>query len=350
MNKLLEVGMSKEWFEKEGLKEEPAIWEDGIRIDTSSGKFEWWYFDAHLDDGTTVVAIFFTKSYANIKVPLTPLVKLSITTPEGKTYLKLIEFPKEDFSASDKQCDVKVANNWVKGDLKTYNLHVDFEDISADLQFNRVVPSWRPGIGKAFFGEEKKDFFAWFVPIPYGTVNGKIKFEGKEHEVTGRGYHDHNWGNIPLTKIINHWYWGRLDIGEYKAIFFEMVADKKYGSERVNLFMFAKGDKILTGDGSKLTLEKSNYITHPGGKQYPEQLNFNWEDKKDNIKISISNPELIEDRSLLSGLPFLKRKIAGMIVNPYYFRFNGKTEININYKDINETIKDKSLYEIMMLK
>ncbi|MDZ4957364.1 hypothetical protein GNF51_16640, partial [Clostridium perfringens] len=56
MNKLLEVGMSKEWFEKEGLKEEPAIWEDGIRIDTSSGKFEWWYFDAHLDDGTTVVA------------------------------------------------------------------------------------------------------------------------------------------------------------------------------------------------------------------------------------------------------------------------------------------------------
>ena len=57
-----------------------------------------------------------------------------------------------------------------------------------------------------------------------------------------------------------------------------MVADKKYGSERVNLFMFAKGDKILTGDGSKLNLEKSNYITHPGGKQYPEQLNFNWED------------------------------------------------------------------------
>ncbi|MBB6623342.1 hypothetical protein H7E67_07870 [Clostridium gasigenes] len=350
MNKLLEVAMSEEWFEKEGLEQEPAIWEDGIRIDTGSGKFEWWYFDAHLDDGTTVVAIFFTKSYANIKVPLTPLVKLSITTPEGKTYLKLIEFPKGDFMASDKQCDIKVANNWVKGDLKTYNLHIDFEEISADLQFNRVVPSWRPGVGKCFFGEAKKEFFAWFVPIPYGTVSGKLKFEGKEHEVMGTGYHDHNWGNVPLTKVIDHWYWGRVDIGEYKAIFFEMISAKKYCYERVNLFMFAKGDKILIGDGSKLTLEKSDYITHRGGKKYPEQLTFHWKDKNDSIEINISNPELIEDRSLLSGMPFLKRKIAGVVVNPYYFRFNGKTEININYKDIKENVKDKSLYEIMMLK
>lgn len=77
---------------------------------------------------------------------------------------------------------------------------------------------------------------------------------------------------------------------------------------------------------------------------------FNWQDNKDNIRINISNPEVIEERSLLSGMPFLKRKIAGLVVNPYYFRFNGKTEININYKDITDHVCDKSLYEIMMLR
>ncbi|HWX27149.1 MAG TPA: hypothetical protein VNZ53_06895 [Steroidobacteraceae bacterium] len=32
-----------------------AQFEDGQRIDTEKGRYEWWYFDAHLDDGATVV-------------------------------------------------------------------------------------------------------------------------------------------------------------------------------------------------------------------------------------------------------------------------------------------------------
>ena len=32
-----------------------AEFEDGQRIGTERGRYEWWYFDAHLDDGATVV-------------------------------------------------------------------------------------------------------------------------------------------------------------------------------------------------------------------------------------------------------------------------------------------------------
>ena len=28
-----------------------AQWEDGARTDDRPGTYEWWYFDAHLDDG-----------------------------------------------------------------------------------------------------------------------------------------------------------------------------------------------------------------------------------------------------------------------------------------------------------
>jgi predicted secreted hydrolase len=29
----------------------PEKWEDGIRTSGEKGTYEWWYFDAHLDDG-----------------------------------------------------------------------------------------------------------------------------------------------------------------------------------------------------------------------------------------------------------------------------------------------------------
>ena len=38
-----------------------AEFEDGQRIGTEKGRYEWWYFDAHLDDGATVVEVFYTK-------------------------------------------------------------------------------------------------------------------------------------------------------------------------------------------------------------------------------------------------------------------------------------------------
>lgn len=33
------------------------------------GTFEWWYTDANFDDGTTVVAIWFTKNYFDVAGP-----------------------------------------------------------------------------------------------------------------------------------------------------------------------------------------------------------------------------------------------------------------------------------------
>jgi len=38
-----------------------VVREDGMRTTGKRGTFEWWYFDAHLDDGLKVVIVFFTK-------------------------------------------------------------------------------------------------------------------------------------------------------------------------------------------------------------------------------------------------------------------------------------------------
>ena len=43
-----------------------APWEDGRRDTSRPGAFEWWYFDAILDDGTKVVSVFMPKHRENL--------------------------------------------------------------------------------------------------------------------------------------------------------------------------------------------------------------------------------------------------------------------------------------------
>lgn len=346
----LTVGMSDEWFRKEGMKREPELWEDGSRVDSKPGRYEWWYFDAHLDDGSTVVAAIYSKPYAYVNLPCTPQVKLIISDPSGKTYLNVDNFTEKDFHVSKDKCDVKVGRSWLSGDLKKYKIHFEVGGNTADLEFKRVVPTWRPGTGKCYFGDEYKDYIGWLVAVPYGRVSGTIKYNGREHKVKGAGYHDHNYGNIGISKIINHWYWGRLTIADYNCIFFQFVSADKYDNEKLPLFMFAKGDEIIIQDGSKLKVVEENMIKHPSGKSYPGNLSFIWEEGKNRVTIKINNPQIIEARYLLAELPLYKRILARLLFNPYYFRFTADIEFSIDYKKIKDKISDKGIFESMMLR
>ncbi len=222
-----------------GITEVVELWEDGFRTDIGRGFFEWWYFDAHLDDGSTVVIVYMTKSIMEYKGPLKPGLMMTITRPDG---VKLAESPKYSsdlFSASKESCDVKIGPNWVQGDLHTYQLHAEAEGMDADLTFSGIVPPWRPRDGKAFFGDYDH-YFGWVAPIPHGSVSGTLTYDGKTHNVTGAGYHDHNWGNLALPSVQDHWYWGRAQFDDFTVLFVEQTTSKTYGSKKLPVFFTRK--------------------------------------------------------------------------------------------------------------
>jgi len=65
------------------------LWEDGMRTDGSPGTYEWWYFDAHLDDGAKLVVVFLTKEMIDLEKPLTPSIRIDLTLPDGTSVRKL---------------------------------------------------------------------------------------------------------------------------------------------------------------------------------------------------------------------------------------------------------------------
>ncbi len=123
---------------KAGLVEQ---WEDGYRTRDEPNTFEWWYFDAEFDDGSTAVVTYTSRPASNPKGKLQPTLLMIMKSPDGEKAKLKKEFEPGDFQASDEGCDVRVGPSSVKGDLDRYVLHAEAEDCAADLTFTRSGPS-----------------------------------------------------------------------------------------------------------------------------------------------------------------------------------------------------------------
>jgi hypothetical protein len=155
-----------------------APWEDGLRTDSSAGTYEWWYFDAHLDDGSTLVLVFFTKPLTGTSGPLQPAVQVDLTHADGTKLTKTVPWSPETFSSSKEHCDVRIGPNRFEGNLHTYRIHVELEGFSTELTLEGDVKPWRPAAGVLGFGAHDERYFAWLPAVPHGKVTGTVTDRG----------------------------------------------------------------------------------------------------------------------------------------------------------------------------
>src|ERR1700737_646823 len=238
-------------------------WEDGARTDNSVGTYEWWYFDAHLADGAKLVVAFMNKDIAEPQKPLSPLLRLNLDLPDGRRFEKLIHFAALAWSAAKDHADVQLGANRFSGDLHTYRIVATAEEISVDVTLTGEVPAWRPSTGYMLFGEDRSLEFAWLPSVPQGAVKVTYTIAGEEHETTGVGYHDHNWGNVGLLKVVHDWYWARGQAGPYSGLRAYIPSPKKFGFEPLPIFMLARDNVLVGDDPAKVTFEREGVYTDP---------------------------------------------------------------------------------------
>lgn len=340
-------------FKKLGLKKGVVeVWEDGYRTEGEAGAFEWWYFDCQLEDGSAWVVTFNTKPHTKPESPLEPSVLLMHRSSEGESRRDSVNFRADEFSSSKDSCDVKIGPNWVRGDLKSYEMHVEVNNMACDFKMERESPSWRPGTGTNFLDKNMAKYFAWVVPVPYGTIEGKLTIDGKTSDVRGRFYHDHNWGNVVLARMLDHWFWGRGHMGDYSFIFTQMVTNGilGHGAVRLPVFLLARGEEVLIEDNMPFRLETFDFVDATAGRKYPSRLELSWRGDGGEVLINISDPRMIEALDMrLKGdeAPLLKKIWMRIVANSYYFDFDAEAELKINYKGINETLRGRLIFEQM---
>ena len=223
-----------------GLTDAIQLFEDGLRTEAKSGNYEWWYFDSKYEDGSSLVIVFFSKPVTSMGAAFQPYVSLDYVHPNGTEIHT--KFSSKDFSFSKAQCDVRIGDCYIKGDLNHYDIYFKNDKVECQLTLDGSVPPWRPDAGRILFGE--KDYFAWLPSVPEGAVRGSLSTENCTIELAGTGYHDHNWGNKLMIFLMNDWYWGRAKIGDYVVISSYIYANKKDGYKATPVFMLAKDGEI----------------------------------------------------------------------------------------------------------
>ncbi len=328
-------------------------WEDAYRTSGLEEAFEWWYFDSIFEDGTAIVVCYTTKAKKPTKPPITPNVTTIIQNIAGEKRKVTIAYSAAEFSSSTESCDVVIGPNRWKGDLDHYEMHNEGEGMVLDLAFDRGAPSWRPGLGVDFVDENEKTWSGWVVPVPYGTVEGTLAVDGETRSLKGTCYHDHNWSNINLGAYLDHWYWGRGHIGDFTMVFSMLTYRKAFGPDGIKerpVFFLAKGDKMLTDDAEPLTLLTRQFVKGPGGKTYPELLDWHWHTAGGDVHLALREVKLLDAVDLSETLPSWERPLAHLLGNPFYFDFQADMELTVDLEGVHERAAGSVIFEKMMLK
>jgi hypothetical protein len=238
------MGNSPQDFQRLGLqKDRMEPWEDGAHTDGSPGTWEWWYMDAEFD-GATLAIFMMTKPWVSHYLSLTPSVYVTLKLPDGSTIQKAATIPADEFSAAKDECDMRMGPNYFRGDLHTYQAHVEIDDFVADIHLTGTVRAWRPGTGYLFFGQHDEDFFATSQPVPLGDA--RVTVRGKDLDLKGHGpgYIDRGWTNVPQVKLLHDWYWARVQFGDYLVLATNVTAEKAYGYHEFREFLVAHGKPV----------------------------------------------------------------------------------------------------------
>ncbi|MBQ8207007.1 MAG: hydroxyneurosporene dehydrogenase [Bacilli bacterium] len=341
-------------YKKMGLtKDVVEIWEDGARTDGSKGTYEWWYNDFHFPDGTIMVIIFFSKSPIAVDGPIVPQATLELTLPDGTKYSDFVEAKIEESHFSTNQCDVKVGESSLVGDLKHYEVTFVGKQIQAHATLDGTIPAWRSQSGSIFFGDKEEHYFAWLPSIPEGKAVADVTFNGQTLHLQGSGYHDHNWGNISMLKLMHHWYWGRAKIGDYKVISAWITAEKKYGYKEFDVFMLSKNNKII-GDNSNHTLKflsKDEYIDEVTGKPVFNKVIYEYLTPDNELyRITYDRKGDISKQKFIDLLPPFIKLCAKLIgFSGSYLRFEGEAIVEKieNNEVVEKTVETSAVWELM---
>jgi len=340
-------------FQRLGLRADGvAAWEDGLRTNSAPGSYEWWYFDAHLEDGSSLVIGFYTKNPITPDHPLEPYVTMQLDRPGAPTLSLQSHGAPEQFRASSDNCDVHIAENWIRGHAPDvpYGIHFAAEDVVVDVVLTPQVPSWRPATGHVFFGERDEHFFAWLPSVPQGRVELDLKVGSRSEHLTGIGYHDHNWGDVPMPRLINHWYWGRAQAGPYSIIASYITAERRYGDTEIPIFLLAKGGTIVADDATKVRFRLEGvHQDKKSGKPVGDVVVYEYNDGDEEYRVSFRRKQTIVDHQLIDEVSGPKRVLARLAhFDGAYLRFTGVVQLEHLVDDRTaEDVSDPGIWELM---
>ena len=310
--------------------------QDGARVQSAPGTYEWWYFDGQTDDGTAFQIHY--QAPALDYIDQRPSVVIHLKRPDGTIAAGETFVPMDQYRASTQTCDVTIGENTLAGDLRTYELRIAAGALAADLTYVNQIPSWAP------------EARGWFVGIPYGTFRGTLTYDGKTVHVSGTGYHDHNWGHGDLGAVVSETYWGRAEVGEYTVVFVQHTPRNHVAPKA---FLLYHKEELITEGFTTCRDEEPCSVVTPSQtyqssrhKDQPGKLDVTWNKGADSVRLTYTNPQRIQETYEYSRRSGAARTAPDAATKtPSYMSFLADTELTVTRSGTTETFTGKGIYE-----
>lgn len=320
----------------------------------SRSGFEHWYFDAHLDDGHTIIGFLNLRRPEEPALVAKPSVEILIYAPDGSRRQIFVRHSKKDATASIAACDVVVGPNhaWAEfpaDGLPIHHLYLSEEDVTFDLRFHNELPSWMPGEGETLFGGT--DVFGWVVAAPRARVEGSITIAGRTTAVTGRGYADHNWGAGDMKRVIDRWHWGRLYDDDYSLLYALVKTQARLGAHESRPLMLAYKGEIILSSGEADVTEGPMVFNEIANRSYPAWLRI---EVPGQVSLLLTVQNVVHAHDLLDDVPVAGHRVFrpllySLVGHPGYFRFDSTFVLTVVRDGVTETRTGRTLHELVAL-
>jgi hypothetical protein len=326
--------------------------DDGLHMDMSKrGMYEWWYFDAHLENEYTLV-IFFHASNPNPGLEGKTGMEIVLLRPDGVRVQKFFPYTKTAFTAARDKPEVTIGRNTLRveqrdGELPVFEIYVKEQGLGCHLRYRSEINGWKPGTGLSHFGD--LGFFGWVIPFARASVEGQITDVDQIIQVKGIGYHDHNWLNFPFQSIIQYWMWGRIYSAKFTAAYAYIQCNDRVDNHIIKVLMLADGKEVILSTG-EFDFFKEDYEYNPRAKYYfPKKITIS---APGALKATLKMKRILEAQDMLENFNPVLRFLAKNIlkIKPGYFRLLSDFEIEVTRagKSVKET--GSTLHEIVLFK
>ena len=241
-----------------------SIKDDGFHRSEAPRFTEWWYFDAVFDNGYS----------AQMSVRLLSIIKKRLVLIFQRLDIykdgELVVHNRKRCSLKkfEAACEIplvklggkQVINGYIDKNTRNwvYDLCFEINDTSVNLRFEGQTRGWK---GKNPGGDW------WAVLLPRADVRGTLIVNDKQINVSGIGYHDHNW-DVRSKAAKNHgWFWGKINFKNFTVTWAAIFKDMNLGQPLLVINKIKEGHinvlpKNIDFVGDDLRLENGKIIPH----------------------------------------------------------------------------------------
>jgi len=210
------------------------------------------------------------------------------------------------------------------GTSERFDLHIDTDEISADLEVRPLVPAWRPGTGRVDMAKgEGFEVIVWARAEVYGTL--KMKGETKKVVTAVKGY-------AVVTRILNtvspgmqprRWINFKSVKKDHTLLFQAFLPPQSKSEKLFGWTIVADNQKFLAATRA-LEIKLADFREDHGTK-IPWVVTW----QGDGLRGGVMAEKLRNAVDELAKLPALERAVVGRFIQPMTWYLRAKYEVEV---------------------